>query len=83
MEMYSNVWQAKVQMKCDIYGTKMVTLKAVGDQAAGLAPDKQELQPVFYQQSPPGLHLEVIHYFNVVCVVDLSVGRGGSWHRFV
>ena len=70
--MYSNVWQANVQMKRDIYGTKMVTLKDVGDQDAGPTPDKEELQPVFYHPLPPDLHLEVIRSFNVI-------GVFGSW----
>ena len=74
------MWQANVQMKRDIYGTKMVALKDVGDQDAGPAPDKEELQPAFYHCLPPDLHLEVLLYFNVVGVLDLTVG-GGSWHR--
>ena len=53
LEMYSHVWQANVQMKRDIYGTKMVTFKDVGDQDAGPAPDKEELQPALYHQLPP------------------------------
>ena len=46
-EMYSEVWQANVQMKRGIYGTKLVTLKEFGDQDAAPAPGKEELQPVF------------------------------------
>ena len=76
LESYSEVWQANLQMKRDIYGARMVTLKDVGDQDAGPAPDKDELQPVFYHQLPPGLHLEVIHSFNVVGVLDLTAGWG-------
>ena len=72
--MNSNVWQANVQMKRDIYGANMVTLKDVADQDAGPAPDKEELQPTFYHQWPPGLHLEDIHPFKVVGVLDLTVG---------
>ena len=68
LEMYSNVWQANVQMKRDIYGANMVTLKDVGDQDAGPALDKEELQPACYHQLPPDLHLEVIHSFKVVGV---------------
>ncbi len=67
-------------MKRDISGANMVTLKDAGDQDAGPAPDKEELQPAFYHQLPPDLHLEVIHYFNVVGLLDLAVG-GGSWHK--
>ena len=66
--MYSKVWQAKVQMKRDIYGANMVTLQDVGDQDAGPAPDKEELHPAIYRQSPPGLHREANHSFNVVGV---------------
>ena len=80
LEMYSKVWQANVQMKRDIYGARLVTLKIVSDQDAGPAPDKDELRPVFYHQLPPGLHLEVIHSLNVVGVLGLTVG-GGRWHR--
>ncbi|MFM7987207.1 MAG: hypothetical protein ACKPKO_48635, partial [Candidatus Fonsibacter sp.] len=68
--MYSKAWQANVQMKRDIYGANMVTLKDVGDQDVGPAPDKEELRPVFYYQMPLDLHLEFIHYFNVVGVWD-------------
>ena len=73
LEMYINARQANIQMKRDNYGTNMVTLKDVGDQDAGPAPDKEELQPAFYHQLPPGLHLEVIHSFNVVGSLDLTV----------
>ena len=38
LEMYSKVWQANVQMKRDIYGARMMTLKDVGEPDAGLAP---------------------------------------------
>ena len=31
---------------------------------------------MFYHNLPPDLHLEVIHSFNVVGVLDLTVGRG-------
>ena len=65
---------SNVQMKRDIYGTKMVTLKYVGDQDAGPAPDKEESQPAFYHQLPPDLHLEVIHSGNAVGALDLTVG---------
>ena len=34
LEMYINVWQVNVQMKRDVYGANMVTLKDVGDQDA-------------------------------------------------
>jgi hypothetical protein len=81
LEMYSNVWQANAQMKRDIYGTNMVTLKDVGDQDAGPAPDKQELQPVLYHQLPPGLHLEAIHSFNVVGAFGLDSWIRGSWRN--
>jgi len=73
MEMYNNVRQDYVQMKRDVYRAKMVTLRDVGDQDASPAPDKEELQPVYYHQLPPDIHLEVIHYFNVVGVLDLAV----------
>ena len=74
--MYSKVWQASGQMQRDIYGARMVTLKDVGDQDAGPAPDKDELQPVFYHQLPPGLHLDVSHSLNVVGVFGLDSWRG-------
>ena len=80
LESYSKVWQANLEVKRDIYGARMVTLKDVGDQDAGTAPDKNEVQPVFYHQLPPELHLEVIHSYNVVGVLDLTTG-GGSWHK--
>ena len=80
LESYSKVWQANLEMKRHIYGARMVTLKDVGDQDAGTAPDKNEVQPVFYHQLPPELHLEVIHSYNVVGVLDLTSG-GGSWHK--
>ena len=76
LEMYNKVWQANVQMKRDIYGANMVTLKDVGDQDAGPAPDNDELQPVFYHQLPTDLYLEVIHSFNVVGVFGLDSWRG-------
>ena len=47
LELYSQVWQANVQMKRDIYGANMVTWKDVGDQGAGPAPDNEVLQPAF------------------------------------
>ena len=46
LESYSKVWQANLQMKRDIYGARMVTLKDVGDQDAGTVPDINEVQPV-------------------------------------
>lgn len=76
LEMYSKVWQAEVQKKRDIYGARMVTLKDSGDQDAGPAPNKEDLQPVFYHQLPPDYHIEVIHSFNVVGVLDLTAGGG-------
>ena len=76
MESYSKVWQANPEMKRHIYEARMVTLKDVGDQDAGTAPDKNEEQPVFYHQLSPELHLEVIHSYNVVGVLDLTVGGG-------
>ena len=60
-------------MKRDIYGANMVTLKDVGDRDAGPTLDNDELQPVFYHQLPPGLHLEVIHSFSVVGALGLTV----------
>ena len=54
----------------------MVTWKDVGGEDAGPTPDKEELQPAFYRQLPPGLHLEVIRSFTVVVVLDLTLGRG-------
>ena len=60
-------------MTRDIHGANMVALKDVGDQDAGSTPEKEELQPVFYHQLPPGLHLEVIHSFNVVGALGLTV----------
>ena len=76
LESYSKVWQANLEMKRHIYGARMVTLKDVGDQDAGAAPDKNAAQPVFYHQLPPELHLEVIHSYNVVGVLDLTAGGG-------
>ena len=80
MELYSKEWQANVQMNRDIYGANMATLKDVGDQDAGPALGKEELQPAFYHQLPPDLHLEVIHSFNVVGALDMATGWG-SWHK--
>ena len=76
LESYSKVWQANLEMQRHIYGTRMVTLKDVGDQGAGAVPDKNEAQPAFYHQLPPELHLEVIHSYNVVGVLDLTAGGG-------
>ena len=54
LESYSKVWQANLQMKRDIYGARMVTLKDVGDQDAGTAPDKNEVHPMFLSPVAPG-----------------------------
>ncbi|MFM7984225.1 MAG: hypothetical protein ACKPKO_33375, partial [Candidatus Fonsibacter sp.] len=82
LEMYSKVWQARVQTKRDIYGANTVTLKYVGDQYAYQPRKHDELQPVFYHQLPTELYLEVIHSVNVVGVLVLTVG-GDSWHKLV
>ena len=78
LEMYNHVWQVNVQMKHDIYSTNMVTLKDVDDQDAGPTPDNAGLQPMFYHQLPPGLHLEVILSFNVVVVLGLDNWMGAN-----
>ncbi|MFM7984182.1 MAG: hypothetical protein ACKPKO_33155, partial [Candidatus Fonsibacter sp.] len=62
--------------------TNMVTLEDVDDQDAGPAPDNDELQPVFYHQLPTDLYLQLIHSFNGVGVLELTVG-GDSWHKLV
>ena len=80
LESYSKVWQANLEMKRHIYGARMVTLKDVGDQDAGTAPDKNQVQPMCYHQLPPELHLEDIHSYNVVGVLDLTAERG-SWRQ--
>ena len=81
LEMYHQVWQADVQKKRDIYGARMVAVSegdAIANVAATPPPStgKGELEPVFYHQLPPDYYLEVIHSFNVVGVLGLSVGAG-------
>ena len=49
----------------------MVILKDAGDQDAGPAPDKEELQPAFYHKLPPDLHFEVIY-----SALGLTIGGG-------
>ncbi|MFM7980807.1 MAG: hypothetical protein ACKPKO_15955, partial [Candidatus Fonsibacter sp.] len=62
--------------KRNIYTTNVVTLKDVGPQDAGPAPENDELQPVIYHQLPTELDLKVINSFNVVGVLDLATGGG-------
>ena len=62
------------QMKCDIYGGQYGDVKRMSvTKMQAQSRTKEELQPVFYHQVPPGLHLEATHSFNAVCVWDFRV----------